>query len=160
MTLEVTSIETIGRLVIVDVNTKKGPNPMKTVNLTRSGQAPLKFEGELIADSAGRWHGSKEQNRYHDVALYRTSGGQYILWVSYVSSWQGELGHDTAAVYATPGEVGAALRDHDPVKHVAGWPPLPVYKERQERLHKDITARFKAQVSAILEGDEFAEKVE
>jgi hypothetical protein len=132
---------------------------METITLQRSGKGPLQFNGELVARSEGERQAHREHARYHDVAIYRTEGGSFVLWISYVTKWAGEVGHTTAEVIQDEQEMLTAFDKYDPTAHVVGFPPHENFREKQERLLDDIAARWKSQVSDVLNSDEFAEQV-
>jgi len=129
--------------------------------LPRSGQAPLTFTGQQLAESDGERQSGKEHNRWHELAVWRTTGGKYVVQIAYRTKWQGELDHDAAVIVDQAKDVISVLTGHDPVAHVGGYPIGAAYAERQSRLLADIRARYDSQVSAILESaPEFAERVE
>lgn len=129
-----------------------------TITLKRTGKAPLRFTGELIKESDG---GSRDANRWHELAVYRTAKGKYVVRIAYRTRWQGELDRDTAEIVAKPNEVAAALEEYDPCSPVGGYPAGEAYADRQARLMNDIRRRYDAQVSELLASSpEFAEVVE
>lgn len=130
------------------------------ITLTRSGDAPLTFSGELLAESDGQWHTGREQNRYHSLGIYKTDAGRYVVGVSYSTSWQGEVGRYVAHVAATPAELANWLRNFDPTAHVGGFPPGDAYAEKQRRLLADIRVRWESQVSEVLADPAFHEEVD
>lgn len=136
-----------------------GDGPEEVV-LPRTGLAPLKFRGELVAWSDGSRQGGREQNRWHELAVYRTAGGKFVVSVEYHTRWQGEQGHEVAAVVDGPADVVRKLAEYDPAEDVQGYPPGPAYADKQARLVADVTRRYKAQVSEVLAGEEFAEEVD
>lgn len=133
---------------------------MTTYKLSRTGQAPLVFEGEELARVDGKWSAGREQNRYHNLAVYRTAGGNYILQVEYITQWQGEQRHDHVIVLGQDlSELANALREYDPCTRVQGYPPGPQYAEKQDRLLTSMRSRYDEQVSALLDKIEGAEEV-
>lgn len=132
---------------------------METFTLDRSGQAPLQFTGELLSESDGLRQANKEHTRFHNVSIFRTQGGKYVLHICYETRWQGEVGYSWAVTLSQPWHVAKAIEEYDPTSHVAGYPPHPTYEKRQQRLLEDIRSRWQQQVSDILCDDRFAEKV-
>ena len=132
---------------------------MSEYSLPRSGNSPLAFDGELIAESDGQRQFGKEHNRYHEIAVYRTDGGKYVVAIRYHTHWQGEAHHDFAIAVDTASEAADEFRNHEPTSHVGGYPVADNYAEKQQRLLADIRARYDAQVSEILSGEEFAERI-
>ena len=132
-------------------------------SLTRSGLPPLVFIGELIAECDGSRSGDgRENNRYHNLALYRTDGGRYVLAIAYRTRWQGEIDHDAAYHATDPAELLGHLTSYDPLDHVAGFPPVEAHAQRQARLEDDITRRFARQITELYAQlpEEFAERID
>lgn len=128
--------------------------------LTRTGNAPLVFDGEIIAESNGRVASGKEQNRWHDLRLYRTTGGNYVLEIAYISQWEGELG-TSVAIQVSKESVLEELQMHDPIEYLQGFPRHEQYAEKQANLERWIVARYRAQVSDLLENvEELFETIE
>jgi hypothetical protein len=136
---------------------------MSDFTIARTGRPPLAFTGEVVAEADGRWTNGRENNRWHELRLYRTGGGRWVAEVAYRTRWQGELDHDVAEVAATPAELAGWLRTEvDPLEAVRGYPAGDAYAEKQRRLENDLRLRFDrlatdlfAQVAA-----DFAERVE
>ena len=136
------------------------PGTESTFVLRRSGHAPLRFQGELLTEADGHGHSGPAQNRWHELAVYRTAGGRYVASVSYRSRYQDESDHDRAAVCADVRAVADYLCGIDPTEFVRGFPDGEHYAEKQRRLMLDIRLRFEQLVSRVLDGDKFAEVVE
>lgn len=130
------------------------------VTLPRTGDTPLTFSGELVADSDGQYAAGQNKNRWHELAVYRTTGGKYVVAIKYRTIWQGELDHDFAAVASDPKEAATLLREYDPTTYVVGYPIGEAYAEKQDRLMRDLTMRYQSQVSEVLSPAEFSEVVE
>jgi hypothetical protein len=128
--------------------------------LPRSGQAPLKFTGEKIASSEGRIQNGRDHNRWHDLTVYRTAAGAYVVQIEYRTQWQGECEHAEAIVCSDAAGVEDVFRVYDPAQHCQGYPSGAAYDDRQARLVQDLRARYEAQVSEVLTGEEFAEKLD
>ena len=128
--------------------------------LRRSGQPPLTFRGALIAESDGERQYGREQDRWHELAIYRTAGGKYVAVIRYRTRWQGEADHDEAEPLADAAAVAAYFRAWVPTKFVRGFPVGEHYEGKQERLLADIANRYYEQVADLLSGDEFAEVIE
>jgi hypothetical protein len=133
---------------------------VEIITLTRSGQPPLRFRGELLAESDGQRQANREHNRYHTVRIWRTVAGRYLLCIAYHTHFQGELDWQDAVALDTPGAVTDMLVGHEPCANLRGYPPGPDFAERQARLETDIRSRWEAQVSDLLASSpEFAEEV-
>jgi len=136
---------------------------METITLTRTGQSPLVFDGELVAAASSHHGGGQQHNRWHEAAIYRTSAGTYVVAVEYCTQWQGEQGRHWA-VPATDGravetillEIGAESQSL-PI----GYPIGEAYADRQARMLADLTARYDHLVSELLASwPDFAERIE
>jgi hypothetical protein len=122
---------------------------MDKIRITRTGKAALVFDGELVASSDGKLAAGREQNRWHDLKLYKTAGGNFVGVVDYVTQWQGEIGYTCSEQVKADG-VQAFFRSYDPDRHVQGFPNAPQYAERQETLLRWIRDRYEVQVSELL----------
>ena len=129
--------------------------------LPRTGDRPLKFTGEKIAYADGERLAGKEQNRWHEIAVYRIQTGRYVVHIAYRTRWQGELDFDMADIDGSSKGEGVAtiLRNYDPTQWVRGYPEGAGYADKQARLLSDIRQRYQALVSEVLKSDEFAEEV-
>lgn len=131
---------------------------MATYTLRRSGDAPLRIEGELLAESTSKSHSGHCQNRWHEAVVYGIDGDRYVLAVAYRTVWHGELDYHLAVVLGSPAEVARALRDYDPLAPVSGLPPGEQYAEKQLRLQQAVRAGYERMVSELLAaaGEQFA----
>lgn len=131
--------------------------------LQRSGLNPLKFTGTLIAYSSGKAIETEDNPilRWHDIDLYRTASGKYVLHIQYFSDWEGEMNHSYVAEFDRK-DAARIIRKYDPVAYVEGFPPLDKYAMRQQNLLNWIRRRYEEQINAMLAdlGDELAENIE
>ena len=97
--------------------------PFQSVRLTRTGDAPLAFSGRILADVSGKRIGEGAVPRWHDLAIYETAAGQYVVTIGYRTTAKDEMGRDTLAVVVDRHELRDALKRYDPVAHVQGFPP-------------------------------------
>jgi EXLDI family protein len=121
---------------------------MEEFLLDRSGMAPVRFQGEQVAHSSGH-HTSKENSRYHEVTVYRTSGGNWVVHVEYHTHWQGETGHSEVTVCENAEEAALTLDSVFPQEHVEGFPPTEHYAEKQARLENRIQKQWDAVASDV-----------
>lgn len=131
----------------------------QNVTLERTGKPPLVFTGTVVSESLGSPGNDPAHERYHNIVIWRTKAGKWIGEVEYVTERKGEVNYYAAEAFDDPQELAAALHEYDPTGYVAGYPPLPAFKERQERLLQDIRARFEKQVSEVLDMAVFHEQV-
>lgn len=120
----------------------------QSIVIHRSGAPPLAFVGELIAGAEPS--ASDTGERWHTIDVYRTTGGAYVVEVNYQSDRRGETDHTDAQSFADLGAAVAWLRSYNPVGYVTGWPPLPVYADRQARLMLELRERFAQLVTQVL----------
>jgi hypothetical protein len=123
----------------------------QTYRLLRTGDQPLAFEGRLIAEASGANINGRDRDRAHDVRVYQTAGGTHIVEIVYWSTWKGEPECRTVIVAGRePAGVAAALRKHDPLKSVMGYPPADRFRLKQDRLLARIRADYTTRVSDVL----------
>jgi hypothetical protein len=133
---------------------------MQPYKLPRTGNAPLVFTGEELAEETGEIYAGQQQNRYHNLALYATSKDQYILHVAYRTSWEGEHDTDRAEVFPAIRDAVLHLQRFDPLRDLQGFPPGAQFAERQQRLEHSLRVRFFSQVRDLLKNVEGAEEIE
>lgn len=134
---------------------------MEEFTLERSGQVPITFRGRQIACRDGeRNRHAQEMSRYHDLAIYQTTRGRYLVQIQWRTRYQGEEGHDYVAVCDSLSEVAEELAGWNPLARLRGYPEGPHYVNKQARLEADVTARWAAQVSEVLAEIGASEEVE
>lgn len=126
--------------------------------LPRTGQLPLAFEGEELKHASGKWVNGKDKNRWHELTLYRTRGGEHVLHIHFHTMWQGEINDDAVHRLTDRAEVVGAVMDHPPTQGLKGYPEGKHFHERQRKLEEDITARYMALALKFLEGEEGTEE--
>jgi hypothetical protein len=92
-----------------------------TIILRRTGQAPLRLRGELLAKAksspdSGMPNYSGRAGRFTEAAIYKTASGRYVAHVLHGTRWQGEHDSHEAAVYPSLKECVDFLSDRVP-----GW---------------------------------------
>jgi len=121
---------------------------MLRITLTRTGNRPLVFDGERIAAVSSR---DRDANRWHDLSLYRTTNGNFVLSIEYGTIWQGEMEHSDAVIVDSADAVAQILRTTDPSEHATG---MPVYNDamrvKEDRRRAELQARYDAAVSELL----------
>ncbi len=73
------------------------PMQSRRDKLNRTGHAPV-MRGQEIARVYGRWGHGVEQDRYHNLAVYRTDGGQSVCSIQYHTQSPDEQPHDRAVL--------------------------------------------------------------
>lgn len=92
---------------------------MKKINLARTGNRELSFEGELLATASSHSSGKGPlSTRSHMLELYQTADSRYVLTICWQTRWQGESEHYEALVCENAGSVAKTLRAYDPGKHL------------------------------------------
>ena len=89
------------------------------VVLKRTGERPLAFEGELLAEastSMDRAHPdwSGETGVSHTAQVWRTSEGEFVVALVRHTAWQGQRDRHEAVVFDTLEEVADWLTDNAP----------------------------------------------
>jgi hypothetical protein len=134
--------------------------PYESVRLTRTGDAPLAFNGRILADVSGKRLGEGDVPRWHDVTIYETAAGQYVVAIAYRTTGKGDLGRDTLAVVADRNELRDALKRYDPVAHVQGVPSGPQSAEKQARLVAMMRQQWEGLIALALTEVGVEERVE
>ncbi len=129
--------------------------PAKTWRIERSGRPCLSFEGELIAGDDGVYQDGVEQQRYHQLGIFRTADGKFVVVIDYYALVDGELDHSEAHVVAQSG-VGDVLTDYCPEARCQCINPATEDFQRELKLVQwDLAARYREQVRRLLK--DFAE---
>jgi hypothetical protein len=123
---------------------------METITLQRTGDRPLQFSGEELAGASSHRHDGACNTRWHELTLYRTEAGQYVLHVGYRTRWQGEHDHDAVFTHATPEGVVEEIRSTLPTEHLVGFPPGAQYAGKQARIEHAIGAGYLAAATQVL----------
>ena len=83
---------------------------MDKKKVTRDGQPPITFTGELLSQADNKDHNS---TRWTTITIYRTKGGKFVAKIERRTQWQGERDSTTAEVCEDFGQVIAWLTDED-----------------------------------------------
>ncbi len=131
----------------------RAPKYILLFRIGRSFGAPLVFTGEMLAESQG----DRTVPRRHDLRIYRTTGGAYVVEVEYVTQWEGERNVTEAEVAEEP---AAVLRAYDPTRFVKGFPPRPEFEQKQQNLMDWVRRRYEIQVGEVLAEAGIEERIE
>lgn len=85
---------------------------MTTYTIKRTGLAPLTFKGDRLASVSGQYLFGRENNRWWELEVYRASNDEFVLRVSYLTIWQGELPHHEVCVCDSPKQLARSLSDY------------------------------------------------
>jgi len=93
----------------------------ETIIVRRTGQAPLRVRGEIIASNGSSLNNacpnySGSVGHAQEVQVIKTAAGKFVVAIHYSTQWQGEHATDAAAVYPSLPQVIKYLSDHIP-----GW---------------------------------------
>ena len=91
---------------------------MKTIVLERTGMRPVQFEGELLNKTSTDRAGGQDRSRWHEIALYLTESGDYVLDVVYCTQWQGEIEHHEVIGPTSLEDIDYELRTINPAAHM------------------------------------------
>lgn len=129
--------------------------------LDRHGLPPLKFTGDLIADESSRSNNGPRQNRWHDLSLYITTGGKFVVQIMFCTLWQGE--EDRSIVYVADDQqslIDAMTAKYDPCSGWTGHPLGVADAERKNALLADsIVGGYRQAVSNLFAGAGIIEEV-
>jgi hypothetical protein len=92
----------------------------------RTGHIPLTFKGEKIACVYGHWHYGIHWGTYHNLAVYRTKDGQYVVSIQYRTPLgdyrTGHRPHDQAVIVADTKALTEELGRYDPLAYLVPRP--------------------------------------
>lgn len=128
--------------------------------LARTGDAPLRLRGVLLAEGDSERRGGNDTTRHHELAVYRTGSGRYVVRIAYRTTWQGEGERLLAIICDTPDDVIACVRGHDPVPPGIGLPPGEHFAAKQVRIEESLRSRWGVLASQVLAKCGFSERVE
>ena len=129
---------------------------MPKIRVLRTGDAPLEFDGEILADVGGKLFRGKERNRWHEFTLYR-AGDKLVLSIRYRTQWEGEAEWAEVHICASNDEVLAVLRGFDPAEKLQGYPPHEAFAAKQARLIEDLRATCENLISDLMEAANIVE---
>ena len=92
-----------------------------TIIVRRTGQAPLRIRGELLASESSTSESASSNysgstGRCQRVRIYRTASGKHVVSIHHETQWQGEHDTDEAAVFPSLAECIQFLGNRVP-----GW---------------------------------------
>lgn len=125
---------------------------MEKITLSRSGDRPVTFDGELISRQSTHHYDGPCNQRWHNLALYRTDKGKYVLHIDYTTCWQGEYGRSQASVHDDIESVAEELRmaAYEPPP-LTGFPVGPQYDDKRQRVVEVMKLAWDEAVSGLLE---------
>ena len=84
---------------------------MESITLERTGERNLRFKGKMLGSASSHWINGVEQNRWTEYEIYKTETGKYVVAISSITCWQGEVNSYQVEVCDTPEEVYNCLTD-------------------------------------------------
>lgn len=118
--------------------------------IPRSGDTTLTGTGRLIAsvnnDPTSQTKKDERYHRWHNLALYQTTGGKYVLHIAYRTNFTTrENNHDTALVFATVKEALFFAREiYNPLEYYVGIPPHHVHYPKDGAFKAEFRERYRA----------------
>lgn len=131
--------------------------------LTRTGAAPLQFEGTLLAEAHSQQRSGPAENRWFELAIYQLAGSDSMVGaIGFRSRWQGEHDHDCARKLLSPAEAVEFFSGYDPCATDL-WQGYPSNVgdsgQRNERQWSAIRNAYLAAVTELLNHERFAETI-
>ncbi len=128
--------------------------------IERTGQRPLEFEGDKLAEATTKNHAGKERNRWHEITIWKTKSGKYVAAIAYKTRWEGEADYDDAVVFDSTDQVSTLLEEYIfPNVGTIGFPASPTYTERQGRLMSELEQAFRHAAGQVIGQLGVSEKV-
>lgn len=126
----------------------------------RDGNTPLAFTGMLEWEASSQASSGPLQNRWHDVKVYRTRGGKYVLAVRAASIWAGESDLHWAEVCDDAGKVLESMKGHDAMPDSWGYPAGHQFVEKQAALARALRAGWGRLISEAAAALKCVERVD
>lgn len=136
------------------------------VQLLRSGQRPLAFDGELVAVAKSNGEFEKRYRRRFGLALHRTTSGTQILSLAMESDWPSESPGTFAAVVLPAEGTAAAIETQLDAwerveEYIPGYPEgSDNHRKHQAKLMRDLNNHLRGLGAELLAGAGIAERVE
>lgn len=129
----------------------------ETVTLQRTGQQPLQFSGHVVAEVADKpadWVKVNDTRRWHELRLYQTAKGKYVLLIGFRTQMETEIQRDTVVICddlaAVQKELTNEKEGYNPLEFVEGFPDRPQFADRQQRLVKRVIDDWDRRVGELL----------
>lgn len=136
---------------------------IEDIELIRTGEAPLRFRGQLLATASGQFVQTtpdRPNADFYSISIYVVNDGadslgpDYVIQIVYTKSFRGTQQHHTVMVTDHPAD---RLAEFNPLAVVIGFPPHAEYAERQQMLETKCRRQYDLLVSAVLQS--FPEKL-
>jgi hypothetical protein len=124
---------------------------MSKFTLERTDTPPLVFEGERIAQSLTKWFAGTDQHKWFDVAVYHTTGGEYVVSVEFWTSGHSRPAHQWFAAAADRQDVEATFRRYDPAAPARMHSHLPEHAPHGANAKPDLGALYELAIAKLLE---------
>lgn len=122
-----------------------------------SNGAPVRFNGELLAEAGVPESEPGPYARWHEVRIYRSDSGKYILQICFRSN---AMNSDGDAIEPSQDEVfvcesGQSLLDeatgYEPNRFVVGYPKgISQWEMKQRRLRKNVSMQYDSAIGIAL----------
>lgn len=144
------------REIIRQILGRRGGWALPRYTLEQSDTRPVRFSGVLLAE-VGAPESVGKFSRWHELRLYKTDSGKYVLNIVFRSNATNSDGEriepedHLVEVCDSPDGVDKALRDYDPLEFVVGFPKgILDWKKKQERLLASVELEFQTRVGKLL----------
>lgn len=139
-----------------------GDTERTSFTLPRINERPIFFEGQLLAKGSSQTVKGRNSKQWHEVALYQTEGGKYVVYVAYRTNGYYEPDAYDVWVLDAAAEVAPLLLDYDPTQYAAGISEgVQGFEEKQQELDDALCGGYDAIVASLLaSSSEFAERVD
>lgn len=123
---------------------------MKKIRVKRTGQESLSFKGAQVAQSTSKGHPGLLR-RSHQLALYKTEAGNWVLSVVYHTEWTSERPWHRADVCRDRDALLDLLtEDYDPCDDI-NLPPGERFDDMAADIEKAVNDGWGIAVTALLE---------
>jgi hypothetical protein len=128
---------------------------MKRYKLPRTGRAPIRFEGDLIASA-----GTPDGKRQHAIGIHQTKAGKLIAHVIYATEWPRETGRDTVFIEQAWPALVEQLASYRAGNDVTGFPAGEQFRQQEAITRREIQDNYDSLLSTICEELDWIEEVD
>ena len=133
---------------------------MASFTIERTGLPVLQFNGEELVDLAGCDPDGSTGGRVHDVSVYRTEDGEFIVEISYRSPHSSEVSDDYVEAVESTAEIEEILSLYDPTERMDRSLFGQHESNRVQVIADALTRRYDQQVARVIDSFETAQTLE
>lgn len=132
---------------------------MARFSIPRTGLPDLEFDGELVFAASGNDADGSTAGRRHELCIYRTAAGEFLVSIAYRSPIESEVSDDYVEVAGSPAELEEMLSLYDPTGQVDQALLDTGDARTKSNVLQALTRRYDQLVAQILSAAESSEPI-